>query len=70
MTGRAGHEDTKGTKPFDFVPWCLGDLVSAGDADAALHETFNFEWDAVGFCLANELGIDLEDAQFDQLFHG
>ena len=37
--------------------------------NASLHESLNFERYAVCLCLSNKLAIDLEDAQFHQVFY-
>src|SRR2546423_4993675 len=43
-------------------------VLSARDADFSLYETFYFERHALSLCLPNKLGVDLEDAQFYEVF--
>ena len=50
-----GPDDSRGDSR---VLRCL----SASDADATLDESFDFERHAFGFGLANEFGVDLENA--------
>src|SRR5262249_10828091 len=45
--------------------WQVSGLISVlGYADLAPDELFDLEWYTFGFSLADEVGIDLEDAQF------
>ncbi len=43
--------------------------LPAPNADAFLHQSFNFERHAVGFCLTNKLAVDLENPHFDKVFN-
>src|SRR6185436_18697197 len=39
--------------------------VTACESEASLHEAFDVNRHAFGFCLADIFGVDLEDAKFD-----
>src|SRR5437868_7007594 len=43
-------------------------VLSARNADFSLHKTLHFERHALSLCLPNKFGVDLEDAQFYEVF--
>lgn len=72
--GKIFRHDTEDATKSTFcasVGWQLltAAALSAGDADAAADERFDVHWHSVGFCFANKLGVDLEDAQLHYVFH-
>src|SRR4030095_14353512 len=68
MLTKGGCQKRRGARASRLMKQQLEKPLLPCHADASLHQSFDFEWHTLSFCLPNKLAVDVKDAHLNEVF--